>query len=297
MNDRARPPQPEFACPACRVVLEDDTCPGCQAHYERAASGFLDCSPERFGDWFTHDAASAAQWDTESSVDEELGQRHRVDWLLRHLHARGIAPNTVLCVGCGVGADVQRFREKGVAAWGIDPGSRTVRWAARGCGDVFAHASGTAIPFTDNQFDLIFSDGVVEHVGTLEGGTRLAVDWQQQRQTFARECLRVLRPNGQIAVGCPNRLFPIDIFHDGIQVAGGHIRPHPPWERFLLSPGDVKALFSPHAVEPLSTAGLFNEGRLSPPMRVVAYILGRLPRPVNPYLMTLVTKRDRVAQA
>jgi hypothetical protein len=54
----------------------------------------------------------------------------------------------------------------------------------------------TALPFADNEFDIAFSNSVIEHVG----------EWQKQ-QAFAREARRVAR---SLWVQTPARGFPIE---------------------------------------------------------------------------------------
>jgi len=57
-------------------------------------------------------------------------------------------------------------------------------------------ASGCAMPFTDKSFDLVFSNSVIEHVGSAEDQFR-----------FAQEMLRV---GSRVMCQTPCRLFPID---------------------------------------------------------------------------------------
>jgi len=52
------------------------------------------------------------------------------------------------------------------------------------------------LPYTDNSFDLVFSNSVIEHVGTY-----------QQMAQFAYECDRVGK---QLYVQTPNRWFPLE---------------------------------------------------------------------------------------
>ena len=53
----------------------------------------------------------------------------------------------------------------------------------RGC---FVNADGTALPFADGSFDLVFSDGVVHHIPDMAGA--------------CRELLRVAKPGGAVRV-------------------------------------------------------------------------------------------------
>ena len=57
-------------------------------------------------------------------------------------------------------------------------------------------ADGRSLPFADNEFDIGFSNAVVEHVGTRE----------QQRQ-FVAEMLRTCRI---VHMSTPNAWFPVD---------------------------------------------------------------------------------------
>jgi ubiquinone/menaquinone biosynthesis C-methylase UbiE len=63
----------------------------------------------------------------------------------------------------------------------------------------FARADARALPFVDNAFDFVFSNAVIEHVGS-----------RKQQQQFLRELLRVSRKG--VFITTPNRWFPIE-FH------------------------------------------------------------------------------------
>jgi hypothetical protein len=58
-------------------------------------------------------------------------------------------------------------------------------------------ANGLDLPFADDQFDIAFSNAVVEHVGGEEA-----------QRTFVRELCRVAR---RVYVTTPNRWFPVDV--------------------------------------------------------------------------------------
>jgi hypothetical protein len=58
-------------------------------------------------------------------------------------------------------------------------------------------ADGRDLPFTDDEFDIAFSNAVVEHVGS-----------EDAQRAFVGELCRVAR---RVYVTTPNRLFPIDV--------------------------------------------------------------------------------------
>ena len=106
----------------------------------------------------------------------------------------------ILDVGSGAGGFVVGCRHLGYQAFGVEPdrigaGARltSIQIAARRLSsNVFTSAVGEALPFSDDVFDLVTLNQVVEHVPD-----QLAV---------LREALRVLRPGGALYVACPNYL-------------------------------------------------------------------------------------------
>jgi hypothetical protein len=60
----------------------------------------------------------------------------------------------------------------------------------------FLQADGRRLPFADNQFDVVHSNAVIEHVGPLE-----------EQQRFAAELMRVSKAG---FVTTPNKWFPFD---------------------------------------------------------------------------------------
>ena len=62
--------------------------------------------------------------------------------------------------------------------------------------ETFVMADGCALPFSDQSFDIVFSNSVIEHVG----------DWERQKQ-FATETRRVGK---RYYVQTPDRNFPIE---------------------------------------------------------------------------------------
>jgi SAM-dependent methyltransferase len=99
------------------------------------------------------------------------------------------------------------------------------------------------LPFVDGEFDVVFSNAVIEHVGGRE-----------QQRRFVEESLRVAR---RAFVTTPNRWFPLEV-HTRLPLV--HWLPDPvahraydlvrkPWakENSLLGPGALRELFPPEA--------------------------------------------------
>jgi SAM-dependent methyltransferase len=105
-------------------------------------------------------------------------------------------------------------------------------------------ADGRALPFADGEFDLGFSNAVVEHVA---GG-------REGQQRFVHELCRVAR---QVFVTTPNRFFPIEV-HTLLPFV--HWLPRRARERVipfddvldLLGPKDLERLF-PYSVRVINT--------------------------------------------
>ena len=66
-------------------------------------------------------------------------------------------------------------------------------------GLIFVQGNGLDMPFKDNNFDLVFSSAVLEHVGSFE-----------KQCQFFNECLRVSKK--YVFLTTPNRFYPVD-FH------------------------------------------------------------------------------------
>lgn len=168
------------------------------------------------------------------------------------------AGTSVLSVGCGVGADVETLWRMGFDAHGVEPGYRSEAWARRACPDRLHSALGQQLPFGDGRFDAAVSFGVIEHVGAIGDSVDVYPDVWEQRQIFAREVARVVRPGGAIIMSTPNRLFPIDFFHATDRFG---LRWHSPKEAFSVSYGDMRRLFVEDAgcasIRPVGMEGAF----------------------------------------
>lgn len=93
----------------------------------------------------------------------------------------------------------------------------------------YVQADALDLPFGDDEFDLVYSNAVIEHVGQAE----------DQRQ-FVREHVRVGR---HWAFTTPNRLFPIESHTMTlIRHMDPSWRPSRPAYTRLLSPSDLRAI-------------------------------------------------------
>ena len=100
----------------------------------------------------------------------------------------------VLDAGCGVGYGTVMLAEAGATETvGIDVSSEAVRAADAGqrAGASFLEGDLRALPFDAGRFDLVVCFEVIEHV--------------DEQDTVIRELVRVLAPDGIIAMSSPNR--------------------------------------------------------------------------------------------
>lgn len=287
-------------CPACFQALKvdspDPSCSSCAAAYGRLPSGHLRLLPRGesgFQDWWRENEKTRARFMGRHLEREEAGERRLArEFLLpltRKLAEEGGPLERVLSVGCGSGEDLELLREAGLDTHGVDSGGRTMRWGDKGRSpERYCMADALRLPFTDGQFDLAYSLGVIEHVGTVGDSLELSAEAGDLRASFARSVARVVRPGGWIFVSCPNRTFPLDFAHGAGRFG---FRLHGPGD-FLLSYGDVKRLFIGHAgcrsIRPLSMNGYLDLAQAAaaggPLMRLAAPLFGlylhALPRPL-----------------
>jgi SAM-dependent methyltransferase len=221
------------------------------------------------------------------------------------------ASRVVLDVGCGVGKSVMTLLEDGYDAYGVDLAALTRHWAADACPpDRFfvVPPLELALPFEDESIDLAFSFGVLEHLGTADGGATRRADYHRIRQQWLREVFRVVRPGGYLLMGGPNRNFPFDLSH-GLdagassserwlsRIVGASV--HRTWgEYFLWGYRDFDRYLEglQYELTPLSIRGLLQFGRVPKALRpAVRLYVEHLPRPLlgtgfNPWVMALVRR-------
>jgi Methyltransferase domain len=107
---------------------------------------------------------------------------------------------TILCLGCGVGSDVDQLCAAGFRVAGIDNGKRAAAWTMHQNGPSFFRANGQHMPFEDETFDFAYCGCVFPHVG-VEGVTyNVTEDYYEQRLALAKEMVRVVKKRGPSVV-------------------------------------------------------------------------------------------------
>lgn len=106
-----------------------------------------------------------------------------------------LAGARILDSGCGLGAYLNAFAPYSQLRFGHDvEHERLVEAIPRATGIV--QSVGEKLPFVDASFDFVFSNEVIEHV--------------EDDAQYAREMVRVTRPDGRLLIFCPNRWYPVE---------------------------------------------------------------------------------------
>jgi SAM-dependent methyltransferase len=244
-----------LTCPACQQALAEAAdrvivCP-CGLVYPRLTSGGIDFLRGReFKDF---------DWDPDDNAQQELLEQEAVGiaWrienfiipLIRRFSrstGRTDRRPTVLDCGCGSGLSVDILNAHGILAFGIDAGeARHRQWNVRALGRRLHSADALHLPFGAESFDVVFSSGLIEHIGIHEEEAatyraRRLPDCDAQRRQFVREMVRVLKPEGFILLDHPNGGSPVDFWHGG---SPGSIRWHALWGDMLPRFAEISGYF------------------------------------------------------
>ena len=118
-------------------------------------------------------------------------ERHRyteyAPWMPRVMEFEKFRGARLLEVGCGMGTDLLQFARNGARCVGIDLTPRSVEITRHhfnlyGAEGKFMISDGERLPFRDESFDVVYSNGVLHHTPDTAGAIR--------------EVHRVLRPGG-----------------------------------------------------------------------------------------------------
>ena len=152
------------------------------------------------------------------------GQERRLAMIRQWVDLAGAV---ILDDGCGLGQYLEHFAPFCRQRFGleIEP-DRAVQAIPTATG--IAQGVGEHLPFTNNSFDFVFSNEVIEHV--------------QDDAAYAAEMVRVVRPNGRILLFCPNRWYPVE--QHGIYWHGRYKFGNIPLVNYLPNP--LRNRLAPH---------------------------------------------------
>ena len=302
-----------LVCSKCKgnllLINENLCCKQCSIEFSKKKFGFFDflLNPAKY----EIDSTS----DEYSNVQETSGIRIYREYIKPFLQKE--PTHSVLDVGCGIGKSVSLMVSEGYDAYGVDLPNVSNYWQRIGNNpEHFFCCDAINLPFKDNFFDVVYSLGVIEHIGTITGHCTLSDDYLKTRQEYANEILRITKPNGRILISCPNKSNPIDVQHGPTdQVSPNYkirnlfynktkLNIHPTWGKYhLLSYAEMKKLFcnkNGHSFEPLSLKGYFGferyeRGFNKPFLRLIEMYVNNLPENfrasfLNPYMLVQIRK-------
>jgi SAM-dependent methyltransferase len=295
-----------LVCVCCGVGLSGTlTCDRCSRTYCRNQYGYVEMLKEPWN----HVEAQEDYIEDQEHAGLRVFQEYLLPWLAKD------RAKIVLDVGCGMGQGIRQLGLSGSQAYGVDLPCYSPFWAQAGLDSTrFMCADACSLPFSDNFFDVVYSLGVIEHIGTVLGHCTLRPDYWEKRKAYARELLRVTKPDGRIIVACPNKSFPVDVQHGPTDA----LSPKLPFRSFicqktglnfhkvwgahhLLSYPETQRLFhSGRSFRALPLKGYFGFGKfekgwLRPFSSLAKWYVDSLPEvlrdsPLNPYLLVEVRK-------
>ena len=206
-------------------VIKMLVCPYCHKMLNKTEGAYLcvTCdetfSPNQYG-YFTFlkqvpNFNEYEPYEEYAAVQDQAGKRQFDQYLAAFLYQQPF--QTVVDVGCGMGVGILELRKRACEAYGVDLPLVSRFWAQRGYPpEAFFCADAAALPFPEDYFDIVYSMGVIEHIGTIGGHFSLRDDYQALRRHYAEELLRVAKPGGRILISCPNKSFPLDFQHGAL---------------------------------------------------------------------------------
>jgi SAM-dependent methyltransferase len=141
----------------------------------------------------SHPISDKAALRGEPSYVWRAGQERRLAMIVSDAGER--LTGRILVDGCGVGHYLARLAGQAELAVGLDIELARADEARQKTPAVIC-GNGEKLPFPPNQFDLVLSHEVIEHVG--------------DDRASAVEIFRVLKPGGRLIMFCPNRGYPFE---------------------------------------------------------------------------------------
>jgi len=139
------------------------------------------------------ETARSAQVHTLAWFEEVERYRYQVfaPWMPSVMEFAGQSGKQVLEVGGGLGTDLAQFAKNGALVTDVDLSAGHLQMAQdnfrlRGLNGRFVHHDAESLPFDDDTFDLVYSNGVIHHTPNTA--------------RMVREMWRVLKPGGRAIV-------------------------------------------------------------------------------------------------
>lgn len=153
-----------------------------------------------------------------------------------------LAGKKILEIGCGKGNEIVQLAKKGATCAGLDFSESAIvlmqkRRVREGLAMPLVRGDARFLPFNENAFDLVFSQGVLEHF------VRPAEVLQEQR--------RVLRQNALVVVEVPNKWTLYTIYKKILMALHRWL---PGWET-QYSPSELKALLKQNGFQIVDCVG------------------------------------------
>ena len=194
-----------YKCPSCREInfwFSDpdeattktqpqhitENCPSVNKNLQEVAKSI-------FGDG---DKASIKHW-----IDFWNTGPERASFMLENyqrLALIDLQEKRVLHIGCGIGGLSEILKGRCGYYVGVDPTDHIIKLTKPDRKTYFVRATGEDLPFTNQTFDYVFAQDVLEHI---QGGI-------QQQIKVLKELKRVISKVGMIFFSTPNRLYPYE---------------------------------------------------------------------------------------
>ncbi len=215
-----------FICPTCKTTLDATParylCPTCETRYP-VRDAIPDFWPQA-GDYYWGEVPEPIAWQATELLRCEgfdaavrlisshnpdmaayLTEDKRIDWLFHCLD--NLTLDSCLDLGSGWGSLSVRLSHFFRHVWSLDGTWPRLRFQQayaerRGARNLrLVRGNLFPLPFPDQSFDLVVSNGVLEWVGLVN----LDRPVTELQSAFLREIYRVLKPNGILYIGVENR--------------------------------------------------------------------------------------------
>lgn len=166
------------------------------AHLPRIVTG--DPYKDQVQDQWNEDACGSQYVEKakEGTLDWYLeAERYRYDvygpWMPKVMEFDKHAGKKVIEIGGGMGTDLAQFAKHGAIVTDFDLSAGHLEhakrsFALRGLKGEFVHGDGENVPFPDNTFDVVYSNGVIHHTPDTAG--------------VVRHMFRILKPGGKAII-------------------------------------------------------------------------------------------------